>query len=560
MIEQPSSASDSEGLSPPPIQPTMVTTRVRPRPFSHWAKRLLACNPFYLASAALLLFGIYRVSGDPNFLHGETAHLAFNFTSLQLYELLLAGAAILLARRCIWYDATLLVALENLLVLVPFILVSQAALINQQTVWALSVAAFLLAAARAGALQRWIAFLKPSSGLLAVGGAVLAANAALPVIYRILHESKVGTKPTWGAAYHMNEWSWLLVLPFLCVLGNLLPCRREQGDLWGQRRWFPASLFALWVAGTAVHLYCLGYVYDFELRGELIAPALWALAWTFHRRFGDFVTAPSAAFSARTLVLPLLATLAAASREGGVVFVALNLLNSLAYARLVINRRENRLALHLLLVSLAAVAAGLPHDWRQSVMIESGHDRWLVVVALGYLLLCSALSKNPKLGLLGAMGAAVAGAQLGRPGFHTFHLAAQSGLVFLLLHSLRWRDAGHKGAALLRTWTAVVWILDSFVWSYDGAPFWKPLTAGGVVAASYAAARWLAGRWPAKIVVVAALLVAISGPADLAFTGIQRTPVGVAAIGGSFILLILGTVAALTKRYWYVTHGNGREH
>ena len=71
----------------------------RSRPISYWLKGLFACNPFYLVSAALLLFGMYRVSVDPNFLRTETAQLVFNFTSLQFYELLLVFTAIALARR-----------------------------------------------------------------------------------------------------------------------------------------------------------------------------------------------------------------------------------------------------------------------------------------------------------------------------------------------------------------------------------------------------------------------------------------------------------------------------
>ena len=38
------------------------------RSVSYWLKRFLACNPFYLVSAALLLFGFYRISVDPGFL------------------------------------------------------------------------------------------------------------------------------------------------------------------------------------------------------------------------------------------------------------------------------------------------------------------------------------------------------------------------------------------------------------------------------------------------------------------------------------------------------------
>src|SRR5690349_15436130 len=84
------------------------------QPRMYWLRRLLACTPFYLVSAALLLYGFYLVSIDPRFLNQETKHLVFNFTSLQIYELVLVLTAIFLAARRIWYDSTLLVILENL--------------------------------------------------------------------------------------------------------------------------------------------------------------------------------------------------------------------------------------------------------------------------------------------------------------------------------------------------------------------------------------------------------------------------------------------------------------
>src|SRR6185369_3681959 len=113
-----------------------------------WGRRVLAGNPFYLVSAALLLFGINRLSVDPQLLKAEIAKLGFNFSALQLYELLVVGVAILLARRRVWYDSTLLVVVENLLVLVPFILITQAVLIGRGVAVTLCAAAALLAMVR----------------------------------------------------------------------------------------------------------------------------------------------------------------------------------------------------------------------------------------------------------------------------------------------------------------------------------------------------------------------------------------------------------------------------
>jgi hypothetical protein len=117
----------------------------------------LGFNPFYLVSAALLLYGFYLISVDPKFLQGEISQLGFNFTALQFYQVLLVITALFLVRRNIWYDSTLLVGLENLLVLVPFILISQAALIEIHWVWGMCLLAGLAALARCGALKRFFA-------------------------------------------------------------------------------------------------------------------------------------------------------------------------------------------------------------------------------------------------------------------------------------------------------------------------------------------------------------------------------------------------------------------
>src|SRR6185436_888927 len=98
-----------------PIEPVVERSSSALNQPLYWLRRFLACNPFYLVSVALLLYGCYRVSLEPKLFNNEVAHLYFSFSSLQIYELLLVATAILLARRKIWYDSTMLVGLENLL-------------------------------------------------------------------------------------------------------------------------------------------------------------------------------------------------------------------------------------------------------------------------------------------------------------------------------------------------------------------------------------------------------------------------------------------------------------
>ena len=80
-----------------------------PFDWRYWSRRLLVCNPFFLCSAALLLFGVNRLSNDPKFLGDEIHNLLFNFFALQFYEVLVVLTAVVLARRKVWYDSALLV-------------------------------------------------------------------------------------------------------------------------------------------------------------------------------------------------------------------------------------------------------------------------------------------------------------------------------------------------------------------------------------------------------------------------------------------------------------------
>ena len=132
----------------PPANPSPLSLSIPAIAWREWVRRLLVRNPFFLASAALLLFGVNRLSIDPGFLGDEIQNLLFNFSALQFYEGLLIATAIVLARRKVWYDSALLVVLENGLVLVPFMLISQAALIGEGLTWALTVSGGLVAAGR----------------------------------------------------------------------------------------------------------------------------------------------------------------------------------------------------------------------------------------------------------------------------------------------------------------------------------------------------------------------------------------------------------------------------
>src|ERR1022692_1973883 len=134
-----------------------ITTRpVTGGDLARWLRQALGRDPFFIVSAALLLLSMRLLSGGAGGFTRETSQLLFNFSSFQVYELLLVGTAIVLARRKIWYDSGLLVGVETLFVFVPFILVSQALLLENKIALAFCLSGCALAAFRLQALKRWL--------------------------------------------------------------------------------------------------------------------------------------------------------------------------------------------------------------------------------------------------------------------------------------------------------------------------------------------------------------------------------------------------------------------
>jgi hypothetical protein len=502
-------------------------------------------------SAALLLYSFYLISADAKFLVAEVAKLAFNLGSLQFYEWLVIGTAVFLAGRAVWYDSTLLVGLENLLMLVPFILVSQAALIDVHLVWGLCGVAALLAAGRAGLLKRYIPMLNLPPRLLGVGMVLLVVNAALPAIYRVLHESKFGTKPDWGAAFETNQYAWWVLLPALCALSQLVPLSRRPGAQWPERGWLPMGLFGLWLLGTGVHLYCLGYVYDFSLRKDLIAPTVWVLLWALAIRTAQFVPDLNRVWRGALMGLPLVATLLAGDQPGKEVFLILTVVNVAAYGYLYY-RREGVIALHLLLLSLVALIGGMPEEWGRRLATEFSREGFIAGAGALYVLVCVAWSRNAKLGFFGGLIAAM-GTGVAVNGPDAPYWAVDIGLTFFLLHSLRWNDTTEAGAKAVRWMTALAWLGHSILWMQMRDASGKACLVAVIVLACFFAYRLLQGRWGHIVIAAAAGLVLLASPVRYGAGQLNAAPAGVLALMGSFLLFGLGTLAAITKGHW--AHG-----
>ena len=516
-----------------------------------WARRLLVCNPFFLCSAALLLFGVNQLSGEEKLFSEEIQNLLFNFSALQFYEVLVVLTAVVLARRKVWYDSSLLVVLEQGLALVPFMLISQATMQGEAApeglslAWTLSLAGGAVALARYGAVRRWFPQFNLPPRALLMGALILAGNVALPLIFRPRMEKDVAD---WQEE---NLVLWYVILPIVAAGANLLRRPTRYGGLNSERQWLPLFTYALWVAGSAVHVWCVAHICDMPLHSHHLAPLACVVAWTLWNRRSDCILSPSLHWQRMILVLTIAAPLLAFNESH--LFTLLAGATHLAYVFLWLRTADTwplrSAVMHLVLASLALVIAGIPEDWGRAILPALSRPRCIVLACSFFVLLHAVRSQRPELGLAGAM-ALGAGLMLNASLIPiNLHAIAQCSLVFLLLHSLRWSGEQQPGANAVRWLAAMAWTLDACVWTRELR--WEAILFVGfaavLVLAAWLLVWWLRGQRGSVALPVAATVVLCSGPGNwLSRHGSE----GLIALLGSLVLFAIGIVVAWTRHRW----------
>ena len=522
------------------------------KPAGHWLRQVLVGNPFYIISAALLLYGIYRVSEDPRFSDREIGQLIFNFGALQCYGILLTVTALFLAWRRIWYDSTLLVVLECALVFVPFILVSQAVSLSEGTAHLICGMTIFLAAVNFSLLKKFHPDLNLPPMLLCFGAIMAAVNGVLPLMFKSMQE-------TGNAAMTLDVQEATLrfvmtgILPALAMLAVFLPMGRTEGRLASQKDWLPLLIHCLWIIATAVHFYSIQYVYKTPFQAAFFAPAAWVMAWLLVTRLTVYPHVHASKWRSFFLLLPVAVALPVAWPGGSEWGLYLMGVNVVAYAVLHLRNRFNRLSLHLGLLSLAGVIAECHKDFWLVGILEFNVVTWTVICAGGWLVLAALFSRNPRLGLPAAICGAVATAFWLRDSEAGDAIAAQVGFGFALMHSAVWRDRKIVGAKTTRLLLACCWVSHSVWWAHAHAPFSivAPATTAVALLIGYGVVALLRNVWPPKVILMAAAVVLISIPAGFCFDKAKTTPPGVLAVVGSFLPFAVGTWFALAKSKWF---------
>lgn len=547
---------------PDPI-PDPANTLLKPRPPVRWWNRdfvqvvmslpwrklmscVIATNPFFLLSALFMLQGIYLVSVDPQMSGQEQSQLAFNFSSLQVYELLLVLTALFLARRRLWHDTAVLFWLENLFVFVPFILISQAAMMENRAVWtgSLCAAASLFTILR---FTSWKFYLRPlnlPAASLALGAVLLITNLAFPLHFR----EAIGEDSQAWTQLSPQLWRWFM--PVLCLALLAIPRNpdRSVGSL--ARRWTPLAAASIWIIATAVHLRSMDYLDGILFRMWTLAPMLWALAWVINRRLADFVPHPDE-FRSRALAFPILATIFAVQTDTR-MFLALTLANcGFLVWQLLVHRDET--AKEFLLASVAALLAALPENLGLRFIPDFSREK-IALLALGaYLLVQACRVRRPRGALFGALIVGLGSQYLFARFDYAEELALQNALLFGLAHSLFW--TGEQSTFAKAVWKAFALALPihSLTWGriagLDAAVTitLASLFIGGV----YVLAWQFQGRWASKALLVSAVVNAATVAINQSVEVLRITPKGYLVVLGAFIFFASGIAFALTRARWH---------
>src|SRR4051812_20422755 len=251
------------------------------------AAAVMVCNPLLLLSPMCLLYGIYRAVIAPNLFATDAGNTIFNFIALALYVLMVCVISTLLARSRIVPDTVMLLLLNGLLFVAPFILIAHGVFLEGHLAIALGILGIATCRGQLEILKHRLpeSFISPQ---LMIGAAlVLTVNFGAPLIFRHGLEND---NEAWGRT---SDYAWYLVLPLLVAWLNALPNRIKFESIWA-RPWFAPLIYGLWLVGTCVELWTVAYVDDRQLHSYQFTVALWVLAWTACRRANMFEEACAA--------------------------------------------------------------------------------------------------------------------------------------------------------------------------------------------------------------------------------------------------------------------------
>jgi len=512
--------------------------------------RLMTGNPFFLISPVLLLYGLFSVATEPQMLGQEQASLAFNFSSLGIYELMLVVTAVWLAGRGLRYDAGVLVWLENILLFVPFLVLSQASFLETGTAVAYAVIAVLLAVARWTLQYRYFPRINLPPLLLAIGLVLLMLNACLPLLHHFLITVK---EDNWMWPI-LRLLLWGAVLPLVILVGNGL-CRPTGGHESLEGRGIPLAFLGVWGVGTAVNLRAISYVDGFEFEPGLVVPLFWALAWTIWLQAGNLFGRISFRLHDRLVWVPvILPTMGGLLGEYIASFglVVVNVVAVLSLGR----RITTRTKWHAIAASVGMLVFTMPTLWAEELIPFFTRGKCLVLGAAVFGIWLTVRRLHLRAGLVGAALAGLATQYYFGRLDYLEQFALDTALMFALVHSLGWKDSREPVGRPIRFALGLGWVIHGVVWVRIAAGDVLETTqfiartmplSGLLVLACYAAFHLRTRRWEPILIPGMAVLAMLTVPLNTSFDTLRITPIGHLAVLGSFLVFVAGIGYAFVR-------------
>lgn len=531
-----------------------------------WLKRLLAGNPLYLVSAAMMLYGLHLVATDSSMLQQELSKLWFNVSAIEIYELMIVGVAVLLVRRRIWYDGNLLITLENMFMFVPFILISQATLfddgneaaptefaINDTNMWMVCGVVCLLAGVRFAALRKITIFRLPVS-LVVFGMVLIVVNTAAPLWFRYVIAGD--DSETWT---QVSPLVWSMVLPVAVLIANLIPGLRGPADPLLSRRNWPLVLPLLWIVASAVHVRVIDYLDDVPFEVHLVAPLALALAWTGYFRTGDFTIVVSDRMKKGLLAAPLIAGLAAIGHDGHTLVLLMGI-NICVYGVLAYRNEQRSLTVQMAVASFAVVIGSMPGVLGGMLVPDFSREKIVILAHMAYLTYLFSICRDVRgtMGSIAMFGTGVAYLfdHLDAPGPY----AIQAALLFGLIHSMFWPDKVTNARAV-RFALAMALPAHAFFWGRvidvgAGVPdinVGLHIALGGLLTIAVRSLVFgMASDWRRNLYMRSAIFTVLMVPVNGVISVLKVAPSGHLTVLGSFLVFAVATYVALNRSKWTI--------
>jgi len=260
-------------------------------------------NPFYLLSAACMLFGCLAVTNSLSWMSIPTTRLLMLIGTLNLYEAsLIALAWFLIKRRRLVVDGVTLLILEAFFLIdITFLSTEIATSHLTLGIW---VNSFLFIASIA---KLWFIYditdQSPRNGRFPATVLQLAALFAMPTVFRAMDGGNLPPQ-----LFYAAWWAIALIIWISLILPRPQPLTPQAG--WARNTMAVFTLLP-WLSLVA-HLGNLQYVYGEAYRGAYAAPMLLALACLL-KEVEPFRLMPRADLTFLRLLLP-----------GAVILVSLN--------------------------------------------------------------------------------------------------------------------------------------------------------------------------------------------------------------------------------------------